>query len=178
MVLVFLYGPPAVGKLTVATALAARTGFRNFHGHLTFDLACALFEPFTRPFGALVTELRLKAIEVSARHGLEGMIFTYCYAYPEDNPFIERVQAIVEDAGGEIKFVHLTCEVEELERRVVAEDRRAYHKLGNVPGLRETLQRWELYTPIPGVDTLSIDNTQLSPEQVVERIVDHFRWGG
>ena len=83
-----------------------------------------------------------------------------------------------EGAGGEVRFVHLTCEVEELERRVVADDRRDYHKLGNVPGLRAALQRWELYTPIPGVDTLAIDNTRLSPEQVVERIVEYLGWVG
>jgi len=35
MKLVFIYGPPAVGKLTVANALAKVTGFKVFHNHLT-----------------------------------------------------------------------------------------------------------------------------------------------
>ncbi len=35
--LVYLYGPPAVGKLTVATELQRLTGFRLFHNHLTVD---------------------------------------------------------------------------------------------------------------------------------------------
>ena len=39
-----LYGPPAVGKLSVAQALAARTGFRVLHNHLLINLASALFE--------------------------------------------------------------------------------------------------------------------------------------
>jgi hypothetical protein len=174
MVLVFLYGPPGVGKLTVARELAARTGFKCFHGHLTFDLACALFEPFTRPFGALCTELRIKTIELAAQYDLEGMLFTYCYAYPSDTPFVERVRSTVESAGGTVCFVQLLCEVKELKRRVVAPDRQAFHKLVNVEGLEETLQRWDLYTPIPDSDTLTIDNTHLSPAQAAERIVDYF----
>ena len=174
MVLVFLYGPPAVGKLTVARELAARTGFKCFHGHLTFDLACALFEPFTRPFGALCTELRVKTIELGAQYGLEGMVFTYCYAYPSDTPFVERVRATVESAGGTVCFVQLLCEVEELKRRVVAPDRREFQKLGNAEGLEAALERWDLHTPIPDSDTLSIDNTHLPPGQVAERIIDNF----
>jgi replication-associated recombination protein RarA len=31
--LVFIYGPPAAGKLTVAEALAMRTGHKVFHNH-------------------------------------------------------------------------------------------------------------------------------------------------
>jgi ATP-dependent 26S proteasome regulatory subunit len=33
--LVFLYGPPAVGKLTVAKAIADRRPFTILHNHLT-----------------------------------------------------------------------------------------------------------------------------------------------
>ena len=43
MKLVILYGPPAVGKLSIAQALAARTGFRVLHNHLLMDLSHALF---------------------------------------------------------------------------------------------------------------------------------------
>ncbi len=35
MQLVFLYGPPGVGKLTVGNALSALTGYKLFHNHLT-----------------------------------------------------------------------------------------------------------------------------------------------
>ena len=35
--LVVLVGPPAVGKMTVGHALAARTGLRLFHNHHTIE---------------------------------------------------------------------------------------------------------------------------------------------
>jgi hypothetical protein len=77
MKLIFIYGSPAVGKLTVAKELASITGYKISHNHLTFDLASSLFDPFSRPFGVLCEELRLKTFEIAARCGLEGMIFTF-----------------------------------------------------------------------------------------------------
>jgi hypothetical protein len=41
--LLYTYGPPASGKLTVATALAELTGFSLFHNHLSVDaVSCVL----------------------------------------------------------------------------------------------------------------------------------------
>lgn len=37
MKLMFIYGPPAAGKLTVAKALCAHTGFKLFHNHLALQ---------------------------------------------------------------------------------------------------------------------------------------------
>ncbi|MEO1956129.1 MAG: AAA family ATPase, partial [Gammaproteobacteria bacterium] len=37
MKVIFLYGPPASGKLTIAKKLADKTGISLFHNHLTFD---------------------------------------------------------------------------------------------------------------------------------------------
>ena len=47
MQLIFIYGQVAAGKLTVARALAARTGLALFHNHLVVDAVAAVF-----PFGS------------------------------------------------------------------------------------------------------------------------------
>jgi hypothetical protein len=39
----------------------------------------------------------------------------------------------------------------------------------------ETLERHELLTPIPGRESLCIDNTSLSPAEVATRIAEHFQ---
>lgn len=38
MKLVVIFGPLAVGKMTVGQELAKRTGLRLFHNHMTIDL--------------------------------------------------------------------------------------------------------------------------------------------
>jgi hypothetical protein len=47
MKLLFLYGPAASGKLTIARELATLTGFALFHNHLVVDAVEAVF-----PFGS------------------------------------------------------------------------------------------------------------------------------
>ena len=47
MKLIFLYGPAASGKLTIARELATLTGFALFHNHLVVDAVAAVF-----PFGS------------------------------------------------------------------------------------------------------------------------------
>jgi shikimate kinase len=43
MKLVILFGPPAVGKMTVGQQLANLTGFKLFHNHMTIELALNFF---------------------------------------------------------------------------------------------------------------------------------------
>ena len=174
MKLVFIYGPPAAGKLTVAEAVAARTGYKLFHNHLTVDLAHAFFEFGTEPFGRYVDHLRFEAFETAAREGVVGMIFTFCYAYPFDNPFVEDVQDIIAKHNGEINFVQLTCERAVLEQRVLAESRQRFRKIKDVDKLREVVGRHDLYSPIPFVSSLRIDNTHVPAEEAACRIVTHY----
>ncbi|HIJ11483.1 TPA: hypothetical protein HA278_05490, partial [Candidatus Woesearchaeota archaeon] len=44
MIFVLIYGPMAVGKLTVAKELVKLTGYKLFHNHLTVDLVGSIFE--------------------------------------------------------------------------------------------------------------------------------------
>ncbi|MBC8077907.1 MAG: hypothetical protein H7Y32_17655, partial [Chloroflexales bacterium] len=48
---VLIFGPPAVGKMTVGHELARPTGLKLFHNHMTIDLVLPFFPFGTPPFG-------------------------------------------------------------------------------------------------------------------------------
>ena len=73
--LVYLYGPPAVGKLTVATELQHRTSFRLFHNHLSVNAVRSVFDFDTVPFNDVIHRTRLDVFETAARNGID-VIFT------------------------------------------------------------------------------------------------------
>lgn len=119
--LVFIYGLPGTGKLTVARALAELTGFKLFHNHLTVDLAASLFIHGSPEYMEYVRSLRLEAFARAAANEV-NLIFTFWYSNIS-MPSVERYRETIEAAGGEVLFVHLHCREDILETRVVSESR-------------------------------------------------------
>ena len=75
MDLIYISGPPSVGKLTVATEVAARTGYKLFHNHLSIGAIEPVFDFGTDAFWELVHELReqrlsLQAVDMQLAHQL------------------------------------------------------------------------------------------------------------
>ena len=176
MKLIFLCGPPAVGKLTVAKALASRTGYKLFHNHLSSDLVSEIFEFGSLEWLMLLEKIRLDVFEAACQAELKGLIFTYMYiGKPGSWFFITDVRELLDQYGGELCLVGLTCSREELERRVVEPDRMEFGKINSVEKLQSVFPSTDLSFEIPYVKALVIDNTELSPEQVAERVIEHFQ---
>lgn len=87
MRLVFIYGPPASGKLTVAKELAKLTGFRLFHNHISIKLVQSLFEFGSKPFWRLTDKYRREMIEEATKEGVDT-IFTFVYGKKADDAFV------------------------------------------------------------------------------------------
>ncbi len=122
MDLVYVYGPPAVGKFTVAARLADLTGYAFFHNHLSIDCALPVFDFGTDAFWRLVHEIRFSTIQAAAREN-RSLIFTNVYAHPEDVANAEQRFAAVESSGGRVCLVQLTCPLEVLAERVQGDHR-------------------------------------------------------
>lgn len=136
MKLVFIYGPAAAGKLTIARLVAEQTGYALFHNHLIVDAVAAVF-PFGSPeFVRLREAFWLETIMTAARER-RSLIFTFAPEPSVEPDFPHRVRRMVEAAGGEVIFVALTVSEAEQERRLLAPDRKAFGKLGSVELLRE-----------------------------------------
>lgn len=173
MKLIFLYGAPAVGKLTVAHELAKLTGFRVFHNHLTIDRIEPVFDFGTPSFFKLINLIRLETVAEAARADID-LIYTFCYAKDSDDAHVAESTETVETNGGEICFVLLTCDRGELERRVLEESRKRYGKANNLEILDEILGKYDLSSPVPQRESLQIDNTNLAPLETARKIAEHF----
>jgi thymidylate kinase len=174
MKLIFIYGSPAVGKYTVANEIAKLTNYKVFHNHLTVDAILPIFEFGTPPFTKLNDEFRKLLIAEAVLHDV-NLITTYCYAKGLDDERVNNLLKLVEENGGEVNLVLLTCERKELEARVLAESRQKFEKVKTVELLGEVLEKYELFSTIPNRESLVIDNTNLSAETVANLIVEHYK---
>ena len=132
MRLIFLYGLPATGKLTIAQELSLLTGYRLFHNHLAVDLLLSVFDFGTAPFVRLREDIWLSVFAEAASSDLPGLIFTFA---PEDTvtpDFISNAIQTVTDHDGEILFVELTCPIPELRERLNQPSRHGFAKLTSV----------------------------------------------
>ena len=172
MKLLFIYGPPAAGKLTVAQHIAERTNFRLFHNHLTIDLARELFED-RQVRSQVIARLRLDIVEAAAKANVD-LIFTMVYAKTEDDGYVSRIVAAVEDNGGEVCFVQLVPDAVEIEKRVVHPSRQPFSKIKTPTTLREAMAGSDLYGAVPYPNNLAIDNTDIDPAAAAKQIIEHF----
>lgn len=176
MKLIFIYGAPAAGKLTVANEIAKQTDFKVFHNHLSIDAIVPIFEFGSESFWKLVHLIRFETITEAARVQ-QNLIYTFCYAKDTDDAHVAKIIETVEANGGEVCFVLLTCKVSELEKRVLAESRKNFGKANNLEILREILEKHDLFPPVPFRESLQIDNTNLSSEATARKIVAHYKLG-
>jgi hypothetical protein len=132
MRLIFIYGLPATGKLTVARELARITGYPVFHNHLAVDLLQSVFEFGSKPFVELREDLWLSVFRKAAENRVPGLIFTFAPEATVRATFIEAVEKTLAGAGGSVDFVELTCPVAELKRRIPDPSRQQYTKLSSV----------------------------------------------
>ena len=174
MKLIFLYGPPAVGKLTIGKELAAITEFRLFHNHLSIDLVTAIFDRGSEPYYRLVRQIRYMMLEEAAKANVPGLIMTFVYA-PSRRAIVRRYEEIIEKHGGEFCFVRLYCDPAILAQRVVHEDRRQHGKIIGVERLHEVLQTLEQpFAPVADRESLSLDVGKLDAVQAAQVIQKHY----
>jgi|SRR6266581_1332049 len=174
MRLVFIYGPPASGKLTVATELAKLTGFKLFHNHVSIQFVQSVFEFGTKTFWRLTNKYRLEMIEEAAKDGID-IIFTFVYSKDEDNQFVKQILQKVRSRGGQVCFVRLHCNREELVKRVKTSQRKRMGKVSTAKILNDLFQKYDLDSEIPFRKSLSVDTTKQSPRNVARSIARRYK---
>ncbi|HEY8724429.1 MAG TPA: hypothetical protein VIL92_11305, partial [Gaiellaceae bacterium] len=89
--LLFLYGPPAVGKLTVAKAIADRIPFKILHNHVTIDAVTEVLPFGSDTFWRVVGRFRRDMVAAAAEERID-LIYTYWFAAGEEQHVAEIVR--------------------------------------------------------------------------------------
>jgi len=183
--LIFIYGPPAAGKLTVAKELSKLTGYNVLHNQLTIDFLKEFFgreqSMFTKAFNILNSKMRYDLIDAAAKDKYPGLIFTFCYVKKMDDAVVKKIVDMVEKKHhGKVYFVQLKCSRAELMKRVAQSSRKNYHKIKSPESLEGALNKYELFHPIDlkkiggKGSSMKIDNTKVSAKMVAVKIKKHF----
>jgi hypothetical protein len=172
--LIFIYGLPATGKLTIAQQLSVMTGYQVFHNHLAVDLLLSVFEFGSAPFVELREQIWLSVFEHACRSQLPGLIFTFAPEATVRPDFVDRAVAAVTGNSGEVIFVELVCPIADLKQRIDNPSRLQYGKLTSV-SLFEQLAEGGSFDPFPMPQPrLSIDTSLYLPQQAAAQIAQIF----
>ena len=190
MRLLFIFGAHAAGKMTVGQAVARRTPMKLFHNHMTIEPVIELFGTYN---GAVTERLRQVVFEEFARTDNYGLIFTFIWAFeePHDTEYVRWLTKLYQDAGAQVDYVELLCPQAVRLVRNRTENRlkeKASKRDGALSEMRmlsseerhrcnsEEGEVCEKLGILPE-RYLRIDNTNLSPDEVADRIICHFGYG-
>ena len=174
MRLVYLYGPPGVGKLTVARELATVTGCKLLHNHLSVNLVSSLFPYGSESYVRLVRQFRNDMLAEAARVGVDVVTTGVYLGTPEQLAAIQRLIEPVYAGGGTVLFVRLVCDREVWLARVPNESRRHEGKLLDPDRAVGLFNGEDPFSIMPIEPTLTLDTTRLPPAEAAAQIVAHY----
>jgi len=174
MKLIFIFGMPASGKLTVAKELSRLTGYKVFHNHLVVDLLLSVFDFGSKPFVELREDIWLSVFTQACSSGLEGLIFTFAPEATVRPEFPREALRAIESAGGQCEFVELVCSLEVLKARMNNESRRQFQKMTSVEDFERLHAQGSLDDSYMPKAKVVIDTGILTPSQSAERIASEL----
>ena len=179
-IVVFVYGPIAVGKLTVAKILSKKLGYRLEHNHNINDFVTGIFERDSLASHAMKDQLRYVVLENIVKAGM-NFVTTHCYAHNfvskaglSDPKYVQSLEKKLTKLGAKFYAVHLKADNEELLRRVNQNSRKEFRKLRDKKIMKDQIIKNDWQTSPKLKNQLVIDNTNLSPEKVSDMIIKYF----
>lgn len=190
MQLLVIFGPPAVGKMTVGRAIAVRSGFRLFHNHASMEPVLEVFDYGTPPFRRVLESFRRQVVEEAAASGTD-LVLTFMWGLDLDAE-VEEMQRQIQpyvDAGATISFVELAADLDTRLARNRTElrltEKRSKRDLEwSEANLLAMEEQFVMNTPaqrgekeLPGQALLArhrhlrLDNSALSPEEAAGKIL-------
>lgn len=184
MKFIIIFGPQAVGKMTVGHELEKITDLKLFHNHITIEMLYPLFG-YGPETWRLSTHFRQEIFKAVSESNLQGLIFTYVWAFDQqdDWDFVNNICNIFESKGADVYFVELEADLDQrLERN------KSEFRLENKPTKRnihhseqeliKSMNEYRLNSnegEITRENYIRINNTDLMPDEVAKLIRDKFQ---
>lgn len=182
--LIVVCGPQAVGKMTVAESLRDKLKYNMMMNHDSIEMSDRIFgfgTPAQREFNAAFRE---KAFELALKHNVD-LIFTYVCAFemPTEREYLTNLEDMFRASCGEFYFVELSASLEaRLERNATPHrlERKASKRdiAWSKANLLKDAEKHRLNSQNDETwfeNHLKIDNTNLSPEEVADMVIEHYK---
>ena len=182
--LIIVSGPQAVGKMTVAENLRDKIGYSLMVNHDSIEISDKIFKRGSEAQKELKSLIREDVFNLALKYDID-MIFTLVVAFDvkEETDYLNSLKNRFEASGGKFYFVELKADVETRLKRNVTP-----HRLEAKPtkkdlewsrkDLLDTMEKYKLNTDDGEIlfeNHIKIDNTNLSPDEVTEIIIEKFK---
>ncbi len=168
MKFIMLYGPPAVGKLTVAKELQKLSKYKLFHNHMLVDLIDNIDEERSDDFSKTYISILKSILKYSIKRDV-NLINTFVYGKDVDDDFMKTIKNTVTESGGDVIFIQLKTDKESLLQRVTEDSRKQFNKLKDPTQLKKFMEKYDLTSSYSKND-IQIDNTNKTPTDVAKVI--------
>ncbi|MHC1694391.1 MAG: AAA family ATPase [Eubacteriales bacterium] len=184
MKLVVIFGPHAVGKMTVGQELCKITELKLFHNHMSIEIVSELFRNIPKERRRLIDLIRKEIFEAYSRSDEYGMVFTFMWALDEesDTEYINNLESLFVSHGAEVYYVELEADYD-----VRIERNKTENRLLNKPSKRNLEHSEELFRRLESTSRLNsregeikkdnyikINNTNRPPDEVAAEIKKIF----
>lgn len=174
MKLILVYGPPAVGKLTVTKALAEKINYKLVDNHTLVNPIAYVFGWESPERSRLADIFRVELFRSAAKCNID-LITTSGGAGKSYNDFFQRIIKAVTSENGEVIFVRLTAPTETLFKRVENDSRATHQKMMTGEWLQKMFdQKPDVFARALVPPHLEIDTSLHSAEESAQMIIDYY----
>ena len=184
---VIIFGPLAVGKMTVGQQLEKITDLKLFPNHMTIEMVLPYFNRNTPSFTRLVNSFRVQMFEEVSKSNLVGLIFTFVWEFDSksDCDFIDTIVSLFEKQNATVCYVELEANAEERIKRNKSPNRlKCKPSKKNLKASESELLESDLKhrlnsigNEFKGMNHLKINNTNLDAMTVAKMIKKRFNFG-
>ena len=179
--IIYLFGFAGTGKYTIAKEIAARIDARLVDNHLICNPIFSLLRldgktklppgvwDYTRQIAATVRDAMVRLSSSD-----ENFVITNFLSQEDkdDHRIYEETLVMAEKRNAFFVPVRLVCDLPELQKRIVQNDRRARMKMTDPDKIAVHYQNYTVLNPEHPYK-LELDVTHLSPQQAADVILNH-----